>query len=42
LGGPRSHDFVLIVITAGRPRNVETKQLQLRLVAVGVDDQNQN
>ncbi|MOA14257.1 Tautomerase enzyme [compost metagenome] len=26
LGGPRSHDFVLITITAGRPRSVETKQ----------------
>jgi len=26
LGGPRSHDFVLIAITAGRPRDVETKQ----------------
>jgi phenylpyruvate tautomerase PptA (4-oxalocrotonate tautomerase family) len=26
LGGPRSHDFVLIAITAGRPRSVETKQ----------------
>ncbi|TFW38595.1 tautomerase family protein [Pseudomonas putida] len=26
LGGPRSHDFVLIAITAGRPRAVETKQ----------------
>lgn len=26
LGGPRSHDFVLIAITAGRPRNTETKQ----------------
>ncbi|HEX8544448.1 MAG TPA: tautomerase family protein [Pseudomonas sp.] len=26
LGGPRSHDFVLIAITAGRPRSNETKQ----------------
>lgn len=26
LGGPRSHDFVLIAITAGRPRDIETKQ----------------
>ncbi|AZD35441.1 putative tautomerase [Pseudomonas chlororaphis subsp. aurantiaca] len=26
LGGPRSHDFVLIAITAGRPRSVETKR----------------
>lgn len=26
LGGPRSHDFVLIAITAGRPRSTETKQ----------------
>lgn len=26
LGGSRSHDFVLIAITAGRPRSVETKQ----------------
>lgn len=26
LGGPRSHDFVLIAITAGRPRSVDTKQ----------------
>ncbi len=26
LGGPRSHDFVVIAITAGRPRSVETKQ----------------
>ena len=26
LGGPRSHDFVLIAITAGRPRSVEIKQ----------------
>ena len=26
LGGPRSHDLVLIAITAGRPRSVETKQ----------------
>ena len=26
LGGPRSHDFVLIAITAGRSRSVETKQ----------------
>ena len=26
MGGPRSHDFVLIAITAGRPRSVETKQ----------------
>jgi phenylpyruvate tautomerase PptA (4-oxalocrotonate tautomerase family) len=26
LGGPRSHDFVLIAITAGRVRSVETKQ----------------
>ena len=26
LGGPRSHDFVLIAITAGRPRSIETKQ----------------
>lgn len=25
LGGPRSHDFVLIAITAGRPRSTETK-----------------
>lgn len=25
LGGPRNHDFVLIAITAGRPRNTETK-----------------
>ena len=26
LGGPRSHDFVLIAITAGRPRSTLTKQ----------------
>jgi phenylpyruvate tautomerase PptA (4-oxalocrotonate tautomerase family) len=26
LGGPRSHDFVLIAITAGRVRSAETKQ----------------
>ncbi|MEN0107186.1 MAG: tautomerase family protein [Pseudomonas sp.] len=26
LGGPRSDDFVLIAITAGRPRSTETKQ----------------
>ncbi|AZD85609.1 putative tautomerase [Pseudomonas chlororaphis subsp. aureofaciens] len=26
LGGPRSHDFVLIAITAGRPRSVETRR----------------
>lgn len=26
LGGPRSHDFVLIAITAGRVRTDETKQ----------------
>ena len=26
LGGPRSQDFVLIAITAGRPRSVETRQ----------------
>lgn len=26
LGGPRSYDFVLIAITAGRPRSVETKR----------------
>lgn len=26
LGGPRSHDFVLIAITAGRLRDIETKQ----------------
>lgn len=26
LGGPRSHDFVLIAITAGRARSVTTKQ----------------
>ena len=26
LAGPRSHDFVLIAITAGRPRSVEIKQ----------------
>lgn len=26
LGGPRSQDFVLIAITAGRPRCVETRQ----------------
>lgn len=26
LGGPRSQDFVLIAITAGRVRSVETKQ----------------
>lgn len=26
LGGPRSHDFVLIAITAGRPRSTETKR----------------
>jgi phenylpyruvate tautomerase PptA (4-oxalocrotonate tautomerase family) len=26
LGGPRSDDFVLIAITAGRARSVETKQ----------------
>ena len=26
LGGPRSHDFVLIAITAGRPRSTATKQ----------------
>ena len=26
LGGPRSHDFVLIAITAGRSRSIETKQ----------------
>ena len=26
LGGPRSQDFVLIAITAGRPRSIETKQ----------------
>lgn len=26
LGGPRTHDFVLIAITAGRPRSTATKQ----------------
>ncbi|WP_321833306.1 tautomerase family protein [Pseudomonas kulmbachensis] len=26
LGGPRSHDFVLIAITAGLPRSTETKR----------------
>ncbi|GHD68381.1 tautomerase family protein [Jeongeupia chitinilytica] len=26
LGGPRSDDFVLIALTAGRPRSTETKQ----------------
>lgn len=26
MAGPRSHDFVLIAITAGRPRSKETKQ----------------
>ena len=25
-GGPRNHDFVLIAITAGRPRSIATKQ----------------
>lgn len=30
LGGPRSHDFVLIAITAGRSRSVETKRLFYR------------
>jgi len=27
LGGPRSHDFVLIAITAGRSRSTQTKQV---------------
>ena len=26
-GGPRSHDFVLIAITAGRSRSMQTKQV---------------
>jgi hypothetical protein len=34
LGGPRSDDFVLFAITAGRPRSVETKKaFYRRLVA---------
>jgi len=32
LGGPRSDDFVLIVVTAGRPRATATKQRFFRQV----------
>lgn len=32
LGGPRSDDFVLIAITAGRPRSTETKRAFYRSV----------
>ena len=35
LGGPRSDDFVLIAITAGRPRSTEVKRaFYKRLVAI--------
>ena len=30
LGGPRSEDYVLIAITAGRPRDTQTKELFYR------------
>jgi len=46
LGGPRSHDFVLIAITAGRARTVETKQRFYRKLvenlslAPGIDPEN--
>ncbi len=33
LGGPRSDDFVLIAITAGRPRDRQTKQAFYRRLA---------
>ncbi len=33
LGGPRSSDFVLFAITAGRPRSVETKKAFYRRLA---------
>jgi phenylpyruvate tautomerase PptA (4-oxalocrotonate tautomerase family) len=37
LGGPRSHDFVLIAITAGRVRSVETKQRFYRDLVVKLE-----
>ena len=46
LGGPRSLDFVLITVTAGRPRDVETKQRFYRNLvknlsfAPGIDPEN--
>lgn len=33
LGGPRSADFVLVEITAGRPRNTATKEAFYRCLA---------
>jgi len=37
LGGPRSHDFVLIAITAGRSRDTATKQRFYRVLADGLN-----
>ena len=38
LGGPRSDDFVLITVTAGRPRSTETKQRFFRQVVDNLSD----
>lgn len=38
LGGPRSDDFILITVTAGRPRSTQTKQRFFRQVVDNLSD----